>query len=156
MHHRNHSTCSAQPLGIHTLNFCRAARWRNRCVDDSRRSQSAWRARREIKLGAHQTKGAKGRTVVLSNRVRQEITDYLLTMPRRQGEAPLIASQRNGRAFTNVSLSMLFREIYEMAGLRTSSHSGRRTFAARLNARGVGMKTSQKYLKFQHQPMCVN
>ena len=29
--------------------------------------------RREIKLGAHQTKGSKGRTVVLSARVRSEI-----------------------------------------------------------------------------------
>src|SRR2546423_1247199 len=29
--------------------------------------------RREIKLGAHQTKGAKGRTVILSGRVRREI-----------------------------------------------------------------------------------
>ena len=86
-------------------------------------------ARREIKLASHQTKGSKGRTVVLSNRVRHEITDYLKTIPRRQGDAPLIASQRNGRPFTNVSLSMLLKEICEMAGLRTSSHSGRRTFA---------------------------
>ena len=30
-------------------------------------------ARREIKLGAHQTKGSKGRTVILSTRVRKEI-----------------------------------------------------------------------------------
>lgn len=29
--------------------------------------------RREIKLGAHQTKGSKGRTVVLSTRARSEI-----------------------------------------------------------------------------------
>jgi integrase/recombinase XerD len=41
---------------------------------------------------------------------------------------------------------MLFREIYEMAGIRTSSHSGRRTFATRLNAPGVGMRTIQKLM----------
>jgi hypothetical protein len=41
----------------------------------------------------------------------------------------------------NVTLSMLFKEIYETAGIRTSSHSGRRTFATRLNAKGVGMRT---------------
>jgi integrase/recombinase XerD len=35
--------------------------------------------RREIKLGAHQTKGSKGRTVILSERVRKEINDYLKT-----------------------------------------------------------------------------
>ena len=45
---------------------------------------------------------------------------------------------------------MLFRKIYEMAGLRTSSHSGRRTFATRLNARGVGMKTIQCLMGHKH------
>ena len=72
--------------------------------------------RREIKLGAHQTKGSKGRTVILSERVRKEIGSFLKSQPSRHGDAPLIASQRNGRAFTNVSLSMLFKEIYELAG----------------------------------------
>ena len=38
---------------------------------------------------------------------------------------------------------MLFKEIYELAGIRTSSHSGRRTFATQLNAKGVGMRTIQ-------------
>ena len=72
--------------------------------------------RREIKLGADQTKGSKGSTVVLSERVRKEIGSFLKIQPSRHGDAPLIASQRNGRAFTNVSLSMLFKEIYELAG----------------------------------------
>jgi integrase/recombinase XerD len=103
-------------------------------------------ARREIKLGAHQTKGSKGRTVVLSNRARGEIDAHLKTRPGRNHNAPIIASQRNGRAFSNVSLSMLFKEIYEAAGIRTSSHSGRRTFATRLNAKGVGMRTIQKLM----------
>jgi integrase/recombinase XerD len=102
--------------------------------------------RREIKLGADQTKGSKGRTVVLSERVRKELRSFLKSQPMRHGDAPLIASQRNGRAFTNVSLSMLFKEIYELAGLRTSSHSGRRTFATRLHEKGVGMKTIQKLM----------
>ena len=102
--------------------------------------------RREIKLGAQQTKGSKGRTVVLSTRVRREIGAHLRNCPRRCDDAPLIASQRNGRAFSNVSLSMAFKEIYELAGIRTSSHSGRRTFATRLNAKGVGMRTIQKLM----------
>ncbi len=59
---------------------------------------------------------------------------------------PLIASQRNGRFFSNVSLSMVIKEIYELAGIRTSSHSGRRTFATRLNEKGVGMKTIQRLM----------
>jgi len=102
--------------------------------------------RREIKLGAHQTKGSKGRTVVLSERVRKEIGAFRKTKPVRHAETPLIASQRNNRPFTNVTLSMLFKEIYEIAGIRTSSHSGRRTFATRLNEKGVGMRTIQRLM----------
>jgi integrase/recombinase XerD len=102
--------------------------------------------RREIKLAPHQTKGSRGRTVVLSNRVRSEIGAYLKQRWISAPNAPLIASQRNGRAFSAVTLSMLFKEIYELAGLRTSSHSGRRTFATRLNAKGVGMRTIQKLM----------
>ena len=107
-------------------------------------------ARREIKLGAHQTKGAKGRTVVLSNRVREELASFLKSRDHKIGDKPLVASQRNGRQFTPISLSMLFKEIYEMVGIRTSSHSGRRTFATRLNASGVGMKTIQKLMGHRH------
>ena len=107
-------------------------------------------ARREIKLGAHQTKGSKGRTVILSTRVRKEIEAFLKPRPVHSLEAPLIQSQRNRRAFSTVTLSMLFKEIYELAGIRTSSHSGRRTFATRLNAKGVGMRTIQKLMGHRH------
>jgi len=106
--------------------------------------------RREIKLGAHQTKGSKGRVVVLSSRVQHEISEYLRARPFCDHNAPLVASQRNERSFSNVTLSMLFKEIYEMAGIRTSSHSGRRTFATRLNAKGVGMRTIQRLMGHRH------
>jgi integrase/recombinase XerD len=106
--------------------------------------------RREIKLGAHQTKGSKGRTVVLSDRVQREIAVHLKNRAHCRDDAPLIASQRNGRFFSNVSLSMMFKEVYEFAGIRTSSHSGRRTFATRLNAKGVGMRTIQRLMGHKH------
>jgi integrase/recombinase XerD len=110
--------------------------------------------RREIKLEVHQTKGSKGRTVILSERVRKEIASFfrnkLNKQPYRDQGSPLIASQRNGRAFSNVTLSMLFKEVYETAGIRTSSHSGRRTFATRLNEKGVGMRTIQKLMGHRH------
>jgi integrase/recombinase XerD len=57
---------------------------------------------REIKLGAHQTKGSKGRSVVLSERVRKELGSFLKSQPSRHGDAALIASQRN------VGLSPMF------------------------------------------------
>jgi integrase/recombinase XerD len=102
--------------------------------------------RPEIKLGAHQTKGSKGRTVILSTRIRREIGAYLKSQPDRHFYSPLICSQRNRGAFSSLTLSMLFKEIYEIAGIRTSSHSGRRTFATRLNAKGIGMRTIQKLM----------
>jgi integrase/recombinase XerD len=107
--------------------------------------------RREIKLGAHQTKGSKSRTVILSERVRKELASFFRNkQPYRDQDSPLIASQRNGRAFSNVTLSMLFKEVYDAAGIRTSSHSGRRTFATRLNEKGVGMRTIQKLMGHRH------
>ena len=39
---------------------------------------------------------------------------------------------------------MLFKEIYEVAGFWTRSHSGRRRFATRLNDKGVGLRTIEK------------
>ena len=106
--------------------------------------------RSEIKLRADQTKGSKGRTVILSGRVRREIGAYLKSQPERHFDSPLIVSQRNRRAFSGLTLSMLFKEIYELAGIRTSSHSGRRTFATRLNAKGIGMRTIQKLMGHRH------
>ena len=101
-------------------------------------------ARREIRLGSNQTKGNRGRIVVLSNRVRREIESYL-KLAHTQPDWHLIRSRR-GAGFSSLTLSMLFKEIYELAGIRTSSHSGRRTFATRLNARGIGMRTIQKLM----------
>jgi integrase/recombinase XerD len=106
-------------------------------------------ARREIKLGSEQTKGSRGRMVVLSNRVRKEIETYLNLHPYAQSDRPLIRSQR-GEAFSSLTLSMSFKRIYDFAGIRTSSHSGRRTFATRLNARGVGMRTIQRLMGHRH------
>jgi integrase/recombinase XerD len=107
-------------------------------------------ARREIKLGVHQTKGSKGRNVVASTRVRKEVESYLKQRPFAHADLPLICSQRNRQAFSSLTLSMLFKGIYEIAGIRTSSHAGRRTFATRLNEKGVGMRTIQKLMGHRH------
>jgi integrase/recombinase XerD len=106
--------------------------------------------RPEIKLGAHQTKGSKGRTVILSTRIRREICAYLKSQPTPHLDRPLVYSQRNRHAFSSLTQSMLFKEICEMAGIRTSSHSGHRTFATRLNAKGIGMRTIQKLMGHKH------
>jgi integrase/recombinase XerD len=105
--------------------------------------------RREIKLASRQTKGKLSRTVVLSERAQKEVASFLRLNPPTDPERPLIRSQRGG-AFSSLTLSMLFGGIYEMAGIRTSSHSGRRTFATRLNEKGIGMRTIQRLMGHQH------
>jgi len=45
---------------------------------------------------------------------------------------------------------MLFTKLYKQAGMRNTSHAGRRTFATKLNARGVGMRTIQKLMGHKH------
>jgi integrase/recombinase XerD len=104
--------------------------------------------RREIKLAAHQTKGSRGRTVIVSSRVQAEIKAFLKDKSL-DPDAPLIASQKGG-FFSPHTLCMSFKDIYEMAGLNTSSHSGRRSFATRLNSKGVGMRTIQKLMGHKH------
>lgn len=106
-------------------------------------------ARREIKLASGQTKGEHSRTVVLSRRVCKDVEAYLKLHPSVNPDAPLIRSQRGGH-FSGLTLSMMFKDIYELAGIRTSSHSGRRTFGTRLNAKGVGMRTIQKLMGHRH------
>jgi integrase/recombinase XerD len=48
-----------------------------------------------------------------------------------------------GGHVSDVSLSLRIKAIYQSAGIKTSSQSGRRTFATRLNAAGIGMRTIQ-------------
>lgn len=43
-------------------------------------------------------------------------------------------------------VSLRFKAIYTQAGIKTSSHSGRRTCATRFNAAGIGMRTVQNAL----------
>ncbi len=98
---------------------------------------------REIMLTAEQTKGNKGRIVYLNDKLRRELLHYVRNLPRRTDDFPLVYSQRRYAHFSNVTLCMLFKSFYAQAGLRNSSHAGRRTFATKLNAKGVGMRTIQ-------------
>jgi integrase/recombinase XerD len=86
--------------------------------EKSRRSTLVMSPLKTARLGARSSSGRSrprarrvARTVVLSNRVRSEIDAHLKNRPRHHHDAPLIASQRNGRPFSNVSLSMLFKRF---------------------------------------------
>ena len=99
-----------------------------------------------INLSRHQTKGNRSRRVFVSEELRKLINTYLATQAKLGDGRAFIRSTRTGSHFSNVSLSLRFKAIYEAAGIRTSSHSGRRTFATRLNAAGIGMRTIQTAL----------
>jgi len=99
-----------------------------------------------INLSKHQTKGNKSRRVFVSDELRKLINTYLVTQAKLDDSKAFIRSSRTGSHFSNVSLSLRFKGIYEAAGIKTSSHSGRRSFATALASKGVGIKTIQHLL----------
>lgn len=99
-----------------------------------------------INLSRHQTKGNRSRRVFVSAELQKLLNQYLSTIPDLDDRRAFIRSSRTGSHFSNVSLSLRFKAIYQAAGIKTSSHSGRRTFATRLNAAGIGMRTIQNAL----------
>jgi integrase/recombinase XerD len=99
-----------------------------------------------INLSRHQTKGNRARRVFVSAELQKLLNQYLATISDLNDSRAFIRSSRTGSHFSNVSLSLRFKAIYQSAGIKTSSHSGRRTFATRLNAAGIGMRTIQNAL----------
>jgi integrase/recombinase XerD len=99
-----------------------------------------------INLSRHQTKGNRARRVFLSAELQKLLNQYLATISDLNDSRAFIRSSRTGSHFSNVSLSLRFKAMYAQAGIKTSSHSGRRTFATRLNAAGIGMRTIQNAL----------
>lgn len=99
-----------------------------------------------VHLAKHQTKGNRSRRVFVSDELRKLLNSYLATISELDGSKALVRSTRTGGHFSNVSLSLRFKAIYRAAGISTSSHSGRRTFATQKNALGIGMRTIQHLL----------
>jgi len=99
-----------------------------------------------INLSKHQTKGSRSRRVFISDDLRKLLTSYLATISALDGSKAFIRSSRTGSHFSNVSLSLRMKAIYAAAGISTSSHAGRRTFATRKNELGIGMRTIQHLL----------
>ena len=97
-----------------------------------------------INLSKHQTKGNRSRRVFISDELRKMLNQYLAEIRQIDDSKALIRSSRTMGHFSNISLSLRFKAIYAAAGIATSSHSGRRTFATRLNAAGIGMATIQQ------------
>ena len=124
--------------------------------------------RDQINLLAEQTKGNKGRVVMLGDRLRKEIRTYVDSLKHLDSERPLFYSQRTRSGFSANTLCQHFHAMYREAGLiGASSHSGRRTFITSLANKGVGvrvlmalaghrnMSTTQRYIDLNDDMMKV-
>ena len=122
----------------------------------------------QINLTADQTKGHRGRVVMLGDRLRKELRSYIDTLKHKDVEHPLFYSQRTRSGFSANTLCQHFATLYRDAGLDgASSHSGRRTFITTLANKGVGvrvlmalaghrnMSTTQRYIDLNDEMMKV-
>ena len=104
----------------------------------------------EIRLTAEQTKGKHARTVILADKLRKELLNYLLqrfgtkqlislSYTDKMGKALFNTQKREG--FTANTACYHFHMLYKAAGLDgASSHSGRRSFLTHLSAKAVPLK----------------
>lgn len=122
----------------------------------------------EIRLSADQTKGSKGRVVMLGDKIRKELSMYAASIKTDDTQRPFFYSQRNRDGFTANTLCQHFAAIYKNAGLSgASSHSGRRTFITTLANKGVGVRvlmalaghqnisTTQRYIDLNDEMMKI-
>ncbi len=106
--------------------------------------------KQEINLTAEQTKGKYARSVVLNDKLRKELMNYLLTRYSKQDliaiqystakEKPLFNTQKS-EGFNANTACYHFHMLYKRAGLEgCSSHSGRRSFLTELSSKSVPLK----------------
>ena len=99
----------------------------------------------EIYLSADQTKGAKGRIVMIPTRLIEELSSYIAQERFKTRQDPLFRSQKGLKGFSADSLTHLFKKFYIRSGLENgSSHSGRRTFITNLASKGVSARVLQE------------
>lgn len=102
--------------------------------------------REVVRLMAAVTKGGKFREVFLVNeRARESLRSYLGERSLRHMDAPLFLSQRGGR-FSPNTMQRLMAICYSRAGIKASSHSGRRSFATHLIQQGADIYSIQQLL----------
>lgn len=111
----------------------------------------------EIYLRPRQTKGDRGRTVLVPQKLQDELFDYLCSRFNLKDlkiihyldtSKALFYSQKSSvRGFTANTLAQWFGATYRACGIDgASSHSGRRHFATFLNESSVSPKIIQNLL----------
>lgn len=93
-----------------------------------------------------ETKGDRVREVFLVHPgTRKALERYLARRDRFDRDAPLFLSQKGG-AFSANSMQRQCARIYRWAGVKASSHSGRRSFATRLIERNADIYAVKELL----------
>lgn len=96
--------------------------------------------RSEVFLAAHRVKHGHARTIFINSRLQVELADYISTRNDLDGTLPLFPTQRGPRrSFSANTLAQHFMWLYRSAGVRGSSHSGRKTFLTSLASQGVSV-----------------
>lgn len=100
-----------------------------------------------IRLVAAYTKGGKYREVFLMDQAtKSTIVNYIITeRADHSPNDPLFLSQKGGRFSANTMQRMIAR-LYKNAGIKASSHSGRRSFATNLINKNVDIYSVQQLL----------
>ena len=90
----------------------------------------------------HYTKGGKAREVYPTPRVIEALTEYLKVRGGKHNylHSHLFITQK-ATAFSANTIAQLFLRIYNEAGIKASSHSGRRYFATKLLREGIDLET---------------
>jgi integrase/recombinase XerD len=132
----------------------------------------------EVFLSAQQTKGSKGRTVYLSDKMREEIKLYLktrfklndlLAVTLTDTSRALFTNQKDcNRGFSASTACQMFHYWYKEAKIEgASSHSGRRGFITNLANKGVHVRilqelaghssiaVTQKYIDVNHDKLRI-
>jgi integrase/recombinase XerD len=104
-----------------------------------------------ITLRPEITKGRKGRTVFVSEKLARELRRYHsdVTGPV-EARRPLLMTQKR-TAFTPNTLCQMMGELYRAAGVEgASSHSGRRWFITQLAHKGISPKVIMTLAGHRH------